>query len=249
MTLPIDAHETRPAAIEVKFLLDADRAERARAWARDHLAPDPHGRGEHGDAYRTTTLYLDTPDLDVFHRRGSYGRAKYRLRRYEGSDLAFLERKLRRPGLLVKWRTSLAPGALDLLATGGLASGAPGHWFQRRMACRQLAPSCVVTYRRLARLGTAESAPVRLTLDDDLRASSATGFGMTPAGPEGPVLRGRHILELKYRGRLPALFRRLVQDLALTPGGISKYRLAIAMLEDPSAPADAEAPPSTARYA
>jgi hypothetical protein len=249
MTLSIDAHETRPAAVEVKFLLDPEHAARVQTWARDHLAPDPHGGGDHGDAYRTTTLYLDTADLDVFHRRGSYGRAKYRVRRYEASDLAFLERKLRRPRLLVKWRTSVAVPALDKLAAGGLAPDAPGGWFQRRIACRRLAPACVVTYTRLARLGTAEGAPVRLTLDGDLRAWPATGFALGASGAGRTALPGRHILELKYRGRLPAVFRRLVQDLALTPGGVSKYRLAIATVADLTAPDDAGAQVGTVRYA
>ena len=248
MTLPIDAHETRQAAIEVKFLLEPDRAERVRAWARDHLAPDPHGGGAHGDAYRTATLYLDTTALDVFHRRGSYGRAKYRVRRYGATDVAFLERKLRRPRLLVKWRTSVPLAVLDALGTSGLAPGDPGHWFQRRIACRRLAPACVVGYTRLARLGVAEGAPVRLTVDDDLRAWPAGGLALAATGEGCPASPGRHILELKYRGRLPALFRRLVQDLALTPGTISKYRLATTALAGAGEPG-AAVTPAGARYA
>jgi hypothetical protein len=40
-----------------------------------------------------------------------------------------------------------------------------------------------------------------------------------------------------------------VQDLALTPGGVSKYRLAIATVADLTAPDDAGAQVGTVRYA
>lgn len=248
MTHEHDAHETRRGATEVKFRLEPDRADRVRAWAREHLAPDPHGGGPDGDAYRSTTLYLDTPALDVYHRRGSHGRAKFRVRRYDGAAVAFLERKLRRPRLLVKWRTPVPLETLDALAAGALAPHASGAWFARRTACRGLAPACLVRYTRLARLGATEGAPVRLTLDDDLRTWPIDRWSLdTGVGDDGLAASpGRHILELKYRGRLPALFRRLVQDLALTPDVVSKYRLATEALAGTAATDDALTP---ARYA
>jgi hypothetical protein len=248
MTLPIDAHETRPAAIEVKFLLDPDRAERVRAWAREHLAPDPHGSGPHRDTYATTTLYVDTPARDVFERRGSYGRAKYRVRRYTDADVTFLERKLRRPQLLVKWRTQVGPEVLDALAEGGPPPGAPGHWFARRLACRRLVPARLVGYTRLARLGAAEGAPVRLTLDTDIRTWPAASFDLATTGAGLIVAPDQPVLELKYRGRLPALFRRLVQDMGLAPAGVSKYRLAVVAAMTAEA-GTAEASAGAARYA
>jgi hypothetical protein len=36
----------------------------------------------------------------VFHRRGSFGRSKYRIRRYGEAQVGFLERKLKTRGLL-----------------------------------------------------------------------------------------------------------------------------------------------------
>ena len=64
-----------------------------REWARAHLAPDHFGSGPHGDGYTTTSLYFETPGFDVYHRRGSYGRSKFRIRRYGEADIVFLERK------------------------------------------------------------------------------------------------------------------------------------------------------------
>jgi hypothetical protein len=44
------------------------------------------------------------------------------------------------------------------------------------------------------------------------------------------VLPAHIILELKYRVEMPALFRHLVEEFALEPAPVSKYRLAAAAL-------------------
>src|SRR5918995_3557948 len=93
--------ETRAAASEIKFLIDPALAPHILQWAREHLEADPHGTGPFGDEYDIATIYFDTPEHDVFQRRGSFGRAKYRVRRYNESTVVFLERKLRKPRLLV----------------------------------------------------------------------------------------------------------------------------------------------------
>ena len=100
-----DTRETRASASEIKFLLDEGQVPAIRAWARANLQPDPHGGGPFADAYTTSTLYFDTRQLDVFHRRSSFGRAKYRVRRYGDAGSVFFERKLRQPGVLIKRRT------------------------------------------------------------------------------------------------------------------------------------------------
>src|SRR5687767_5763312 len=101
----VHTRETRASASEIKFVIDPRLAQRIQDWARRHLDADPHGSGPFSDEYDIASLYFDTPDKDVFNRRRSFARAKYRVRRYGSSDVVFLERKLRRPGLLVKRRT------------------------------------------------------------------------------------------------------------------------------------------------
>ena len=76
------ARETRPFASEVKFVIAAALGEQIRAWARANLEPDPYGGGAFNDWYHTASLYFDTAAGDVFHRRRSFGRSKYRVRRY-----------------------------------------------------------------------------------------------------------------------------------------------------------------------
>jgi VTC domain len=223
------SREARTHAHEIKFVVEAHDAERIRAWARALLQPDPHGTGAFGDEYRTTSLYFDTGALDVFHRRGSFGRSKYRIRRYGEDELVFLERKLRRPSVLAKRRTPTALAALDRLAhTYGDEEWA-GHWFRRRVAARQLRPVCQVTYRRMARSLDADGHHARLTLDVDVTAVRVHSVMFRDAGGIA-VTGGRAILELKYRHSPPALFKQLIEELALVPQSASKYRLGIASL-------------------
>ena len=51
--------------------------------------------------------------------------------------------------------------------------------------------------------------------------------------PESLFLAGRNILELKYHARVPAVFRRLIEEFALKPQTASKYRLATAAVREP----------------
>src|SRR6266446_3953338 len=104
----MDTREMRAHPSEIKFLIEPTTGSRIRDWARERLDPDPHGSGAFGDEYRTTSVYFDTDRFDVFHRRGSFGRSKYRVRRYGQGSFVFLERKFTKPGLVAKRRTRVA---------------------------------------------------------------------------------------------------------------------------------------------
>jgi VTC domain len=222
-----DTRETRAAACEVKFVIDERLALRVSEWARTHLQPDPHGAGPFGDEYRISTLYFDTRRFDVFHRNDSFGRAKYRVRRYGDANAVFFERKLRRPGLLIKRRTRDDVDVLERLGGGIIDPDWAAHWFQRRLVVRTLRPVCQISYQRTARIARTTEGLVRLTLDGGLRALPVDSprFAIDP-GAE--FLDGRLVLELKYHARVPALFRRLVEEFALVPDSASKYRLGMA---------------------
>ena len=223
-----DTRETRHLASEVKFLVDPITAHRIRDWARLRLSPDPYAGGDSRDEYHTTSLYFDTQDLDVFHRRGSFGRAKYRVRRYGHAQVVFLERKLRTPALLAKWRTSIALDDLPRLNDPSDVEWA-GRWFQNRLAARRLAPACQVSYERTARVGTSEHGPIRLTLDRNVRVVPSTALEFRAARSHS-ALEYRLILELKFRGALPAVFKDLIEEFKLTPRPVSKFRLALEAL-------------------
>ena len=214
---------------EIKFLLDEATGIRVREWARGRLEPDEHGTGPHEDEYRVSTLYLDTAARDVFHRRGSYGRSKYRIRRYGEESRVFLERKLRTSSRLAKRRTDIPLDALRLLPRQNLDDLDSTAWFRRRVSVRQLEPVCRVSYLRTARLANTPSGKVRMTLDYSLTASTADAFAIDGPGP-APLLTGHMILELKFRGVMPTVFRELADAFALSPGRASKYRTAADVL-------------------
>lgn len=223
------ARETRPFASETKFLVDAAVGDRIRHWMRANLEPDPHGGGPCNDEYHTTSIYFDTVEADVFHRRGSFGRSKYRVRRYGAASFVFLERKLRKPGILVKRRTIVDLDSIDMLASPRLHPEWPGAWFHRRLRLRQIDPVCQLSYSRTARFARSAEGPVRLTLDAGLRVTAVD----TPrfSSDEGLiVLPGQVILELKYRLHPPAVFKRLVEEFSLAPARASKYRLGMRVL-------------------
>ena len=219
-----DTRETRAAACEIKFVVDGELAARIKDWGRAHLQADPHGHGPFGDEYAISTLYFDTRRFDVLRRHQSFGRAKYRVRRYGEAEAVFFERKLRKPGLLIKRRTRDGLEALARLTGDSVDRDWAGRWFQRRLIARGLGPVCQISYQRMARMARTADGPARLTLDDRLRVTQID----TPRFERDPgddVLRERLVLELKYHARVPALFRRLIEEFALAPRTASKYRL------------------------
>ena len=225
-----DTRDRRPHAAELKFLVSPDVGDAIRTWARAHLTADPHGSGPHADQYTTTTLYTDTPDQDVYHRQGSYGRSKYRVRRYGASDVVFLERKLRTKSLLSKRRSIIPIDALAQLEdTASPEATWVGEWFMGRLAARRLNPVCQVTYSRTARVTQTPYGLARLTVDDGLAARPISRWGYDAPVYE-PTLVDHHIVELKYIVAMPAVFKRLVEAFHLEPMTVSKYRLSVAAL-------------------
>lgn len=221
--------ETRDFACESKFLLNAEQAELIRSWARSNLGVDPHGTGEHGDFYRVSSIYFDTPGFDVYRRNGSYGRSKYRIRRYNEGETVFLERKTKTDHQVSKRRTLVPLHDLSRLQLPPQPEWS-GYWFQRRLRVRGLQPVCQINYQRIARLGQAENGPCRLTIDSVLCAQACNHSEFAAAIGQTLLPPARYILELKYRYSLPVLFRRLLSEFAPLPQRISKYRLAIETL-------------------
>jgi hypothetical protein len=234
-----ETRESRISAQEVKFVLDAPLGAHVREWARRLLKADPYGTGPFGDEYHTSSLYFDTTELDVFQRRGSFGRAKYRIRRYSGADYAFIERKLRRPNLLIKRRTQVGLEVVKAIERGDITPTSPAWWFYERLRVRALAPSCLLSYHRTARNLPTPTGLARLTIDDGLHAAPARGCALDDVTVGGEaMLDGQVILELKFRGPLPGVFQDLLRTFGLTRTSASKYRLGmIALGHVPAQPA------------
>jgi hypothetical protein len=221
--------ETRYYAHELKFLVPADTGREILAWSRARTAADPHGSGPHGDEYRTTSVYFDTEPLDVYHRRGSFARSKYRIRRYGQHRVVFLERKLRTRNVLTKRRTAVpAEAALAELAARPAHPAWAGHWFRKRVDVRRLRPVCQISYDRAARTTMTASGPARLTIDRHLIVRPVGGVEFQAATARDiPVVTAHAVVEIKFVGHPPALFKELVETFALEPAVMSKYRRSV----------------------
>jgi hypothetical protein len=212
-------------AFELKFLLDEARAQEVEAWARERLVLDPHGDPALGGAYETTTLYTDTPELDVYHRSPSFRRSKYRVRRYGSAPWVFLERKSKGGDRVAKRRATVPGQELAGLAQPTSHLTWPGHWFHRRLLERRLGPACRIAYQRMAFVGSCPEGPLRLTLDRQVRGVLTGDWALDAFVGGAALLSGQVILEFKFRSALPAPFKALVQAMQLSPAAVSKYRL------------------------
>ena len=219
---------------ELKFLIDEGRAADIRAWAREHLEADPHADHKLGDGYHVNSLYLDTPHFDVYHRADSFRQRKYRLRRYGSEGLVWCELKRKRKGLVRKRRVSVEEAELALRLTSMNEADWEGDWFRSQLDRQCLRPVCQVTYQRFARMKATDEGPVRLTIDSRLTARLAHEW-QVPSSPLDevsqpggiPLLKEQRILELKFRGAMPVLFRRLVEEQRLQVTSFSKYRTSV----------------------
>jgi hypothetical protein len=230
MSPSTDLRDNREFASELKFVVPCSLAAQIREWTRARLSPDPNGSGSLGDAYRITSLYFDTEQFDVFQRNGSFGRSKYRIRRYDASEVAFLERKLKTRGLVSKRRTIVRLDELKRVAGPEPEPDWIGCWYHQRLLARQLKPICQISYERTARVAMTGCGPIRLTLDNGIRARPVSGVAFTGVEEGALLLEHKVIIELKYRLEMPALFKQLVEAFALNPQPISKYRLAAVAL-------------------
>jgi hypothetical protein len=230
MMSPSFQRENRERACELKFLITPETAERIREWARHKLQPDPHGNGTAQDEYLITSLYFDTETFDVYNRRASYGRSKFRIRRYGSENLVYLERKLKTNGFVSKRRSPAQTVEIRRLSSVEADLSWTGSWYHRRLLLRRLKPVCQISYERTARVANTVNGPVRLTLDENLRAISAREFHFQPDEQCLRVAPSNVVMELKFRGDTPAIFKELIEKFTLAEKKMSKYRLAAVAL-------------------
>ncbi len=217
-------------ASELKFVVPVALADEIRAWARLNMEADPHGTGEHGDLYNISSIYLDTENYDVLQRNGSFGRSKYRIRRYESGTGLYLERKIKNRGLVSKKRLKVELEALPLLSKEEAVETDATYWFHRRILARQLRPVCQIAYERTARMAKTPTGLIRLTLDEHVATAPVSGFAFPTTGQPEPLPVGGLILELKFRQQTPKLFAECMERFHLVRQSASKYRLACAKL-------------------
>jgi hypothetical protein len=232
--------------VELKYVIDETQVQNIKQWARERLGVDPHCCQALVDSYDVHTLYLDTQQLDLFHRSGVAGITKHRIRRYGNDETLWLECKRKRQSIVRKNRMAVAEREVWNHLVVGSASTAEhwcGAWFRERVARRSLGPTIDVHYRRFARMACMDGQSVRLTIDSHLEATPVAAW-------EGSAILDRSlsaerrrlapvsILELKFNNHLPHIFKELLREFALSTGSFSKYRTAVANCQAANQPED-----------
>ncbi len=212
-------------AFELKFLLTEEQAACVAARIATRLALDPYADPALGNAYLTTSVYTDTPARDVLRRTGAVGGRKYRVRRYGTKGPVFVERKTRSGDEVRKRRSPAPDGDLSPLEAASPLADWPGEWFRQQAADRQLRPVCRISYERVAYMGPSDGGAVRATFDRNVRGVFASSWEVAPVAAGANLLDGRVICEFKFRDALPAIFKATIEELALAPSVVSKYRL------------------------
>ena len=213
---------------ELKFLIDEGQAAIIKAWAKEHLDADCHADPSFRDGYRVNSLYLDTPHFDVFHGTEEHRQMKYRLRRYGSEGQVWCELKRKSKGLVRKRRISVEESELARRLALRDEANWEGSWFQHQLEASCLRPVCQVTYQRFAYTKETHEGNMRLTIDDHLKAQLCDTWEVPSSVLDGgTLLNGQSILELKFQGAMPVLFRRLIEEQQLHVTSFSKYRTSV----------------------
>lgn len=220
--------------IELKFQLDAQRAQDVMGWARDHLGVDENCDPNGGDSYAIQTLYLDTPDRDLLHRTGVLGDAKHRIRRYGQEQVLWVETKKKKKMVVSKNRTAVFESDLvprlasDAMPSDGKSDPWCADWFVSRITDFQLEPAILIGYRRFARTSILGGEALRLTIDSQLTAAPIDRWNVS--GLESgryQAFSDCQILELKFHNQMPWLFKELLRTFPIAATAFSKYRTAM----------------------
>lgn len=230
--------------VEMKFMLDAALSEQVRQWAIDRLGVDENCAGDGSNSYDINTLYLDTPESDMYYQTGVIGKAKHRVRRYGRDQMLVLETKRKKKMVVRKNRTAVFESDFMARAANPMqpkiacepnADDADlwcGDWFINRIADRRLTPAIQIAYRRFARTTTVNDENLRLTIDSNMAACAPNGWNVaTPRHDASSALnRGFRsigdfeILELKFQNQMPTIFKELLSSFPIPGTKFSKFR-------------------------
>jgi len=227
---------------ELKYVLHISQVP---ALVRDLLhfmAPDEHTDAD--GSYRVSSLYYDSPDLHFYRSKldGLRYRRKLRIRVYphqgrvNEDDTAFVEIKQRmnqtvqKRRIVLPLRAALAHCALtaDDGAACDPADVTTSSEILYMVRALRLRPTCLVTYRRRAFVGSRYERGMRLTFDRLLcgRTTALDLAGDTPCRLLLPA--PWVVMEIKVDNRVPDWTTSLVAKHECQLTRVSKYCLAVA---------------------
>lgn len=224
--------------LELKYIIPESLAVRIRDFIDPYLELDPFGATQPDFSYSVHSLYLDSPDLYLYHStiNGDRNRYKLRIRFYEGRPEApvYFEIKRREDSAIYKQRCAVWRHAVEDIIAGripdrqDLAESGPEaeralHTFCRLLNQIQARPVAHVYYRREAWLSQ-DSNRVRVTMDRVVQSCRETSLRLDATMHNPVIVFGEGvILELKFTGRFPNWMAELVRVYGLKQCSAAKY--------------------------
>ena len=194
-----------------------------------HLIPADRHAGADG-TYTIRSLYFDDYENRCLRENedGTDPREKFRIRIYNHSDQRItLECKRKERGKTHKTSCPLTRQQTELLMQGkilpDIASQPPLlQKLTMLMMTRRMKPVVIVEYDRVPYVY--KNGNVRITLDTNIRSSSAVEAFLEEQIPNRPVMpAGQQLLEVKYDEYLPDFIYRALQLHSLRQTAFSKY--------------------------
>lgn len=217
---------------ELKYYIHPQEYINLRSRVSTMLSLD--GNSDSPDGYGIRSLYFDGPhDHSLYDKtNGIFGREKYRIRIYNGSDQTIkLERKSKYGDYVCKEAARLSRKDYDLILVGDVDQSSLRDTdiplmkdFYRAITGRGFRPAVIVDYTREAYIY--EPGDVRITFDKKLSAGINTYDLFDKHLVMTEVLdTTRTIMEIKFNAFLPDTIRLLAQPEAHNRSAISKYVL------------------------
>lgn len=217
---------------EYKYILTPGEALSLKRRLETLLERDSHSGP---DGYTVRSLYFDALDNRDFHRKlaGVQTRKKIRLRVYSPDDTEVKLEAKRKDGdaqtkltLLISREAARRVTDGDFSALTGCFGGTDQQnmtavYFYTVMTLGCYRPVTMVEYNRTA--FTFPAGDVRITFDENVRATEAD-CDLFRADPlYVPVTDGRCILEVKYTGKMVGFISDALKPYHLTRLAVSKY--------------------------
>jgi hypothetical protein len=224
-----------PDRYELKYLIPESKVEDVRRAIEPFCVLDPNCESMPGHEYGIQSLYLDTPNRDLFRisRERRAQRWKARVRRYDGSKQVFLEIKNKDHDLIKKQRARIPfeNWAERIHAVPDVTAGAAERIFCQRLEQYNLVPTLMVRYMREAWFSTVDSY-ARVTFDRRIVCQPWSDWTIDVDSAPWLALDGAHsmltvpqgvVLELKCLTAVPRWLSNVVQGVGLVRAKYSKY--------------------------
>lgn len=220
---------TLSSRYECKYLVRPETLPAIRAMVRPFVKPDRFAQGQPGYRYPLSSLYLDSPDLDLYQTTIEAHRNRYKLRVRSYSDdpssKVYFEIKRRSDQVILKTRAATSRAIAQRLLEGRGLEDVPASLRKFLLSMLEISaePVLRVRYRREAYESLGRD-PVRLTFDTQIEHAVTRTPNLSIGGdawtstPLGGV-----VVEIKFSDACPSWVPATIDRLELVRESIPKY--------------------------